>query len=197
VEELRAALDDIIKSDKRAGVVIHRLRELLKKSSTVLQPLDVNDVMREVLDLTRSDLLLRRVPIKTSLSPEVPVVLGDKVQLQQVILNLVLNACDAMSTVDPTERELTITTVADHGCAQIAVTDRGVGIPDGELETVFDPFVTHREHGLGLGLAISRSIVLAHRGRIQAENNADRGATFRCFLPLAGGQADAVAGRAD
>ena len=197
LEELRATLDDIIKSDKRAGVVIHRLRELLKKSNTVLQPLDVNEVTREVLDLTHSDLLLRRVPIKTSLSPEIPPVLGDKVQLQQVILNLVLNACDAMSDLAPTERELTLTTVAEDGCVQIAVTDRGVGIPDGELDSVFDPFVTHREHGLGLGLAISRSIVLAHRGRIQAENNADRGATFRCFLPLASGQIDAVAGRAD
>jgi len=197
LDDLRATLDDIIKSDKRAGVVIHRLRELLKKSNTVLQPLDVNEVAREALDLTHSDLLLRRVPIKTSLSAGLPPVLGDKVQLQQVILNLVLNACDAMSAVEPTERELTLTTVADDGCVQIAVADRGVGIPDGELDTVFDPFVTHREHGLGLGLAISRSIVLAHHGRILAENNADRGATFRCFLPLANGQGDAIAGRAD
>jgi PAS domain S-box-containing protein len=197
VEEVRAALDDVIKSDKRAGTVIHRLRELLKKSNTVLQPLDVNEVTREVLDLTHSDLLLRRVPITTSLSPGVLPVLGDKVQLQQVILNLVLNACDAMSALEPTERELTLTTVVDDGCVQIAVADRGVGIPNGELESVFDPFVTHRQHGLGLGLAISRSIVLAHHGRIRAENNADRGATFRCFLPLADGQASAMEGRAD
>jgi PAS domain S-box-containing protein len=197
VEELRATLDDVIKSDKRAGVVIHRLRELLKKSNTVLQPIDLNEVTREVLDLTHSDLLLRRVPIKTSLSPGIPPVLGDRVQLQQVILNLVLNACDAMSTVEPTDRELTLSTIADAGTVQIAVADRGVGIPDGELDSVFDPFVTHREHGLGLGLAISRSIVLAHRGRIQAENNADRGATFRCFLPLANGHSDAAAGAAD
>jgi two-component system, LuxR family, sensor kinase FixL len=102
-----------------------------------------------------------------------------------------------MSTVEPTDRELTLSTIADAGTVQIAVADRGVGIPDGELDSVFDPFVTHREHGLGLGLAISRSIVLAHRGRIQAENNADRGATFRCFLPLANGHSDAAAGAAD
>jgi len=188
LEELRATLDDVIKSDKRAGTVIHRLRELLKKSNTVLQPLDVNEVTREVLDLTHSDLLLRRMPITTSLSPGIPPVMGDRVQLQQVILNLVLNACDAMSTVEPADRELKLTTVADDECVQIAIADRGIGIPDGELDSVFDPFVTHRPQGLGLGLAISRSIVMAHRGRIQAENNADRGATFRCYLPLANGQ---------
>jgi PAS domain S-box-containing protein len=188
LDEVRAALDDVIKNDKRAGVVIHRLREFLKKSNIVLQPVDLNEVTREVLDLTHSDLLLRRMPITTALSPGIPLVMGDRVQLQQVILNLVLNACDAMSTVEPAERELTLTTVADDRFVQIAIADRGVGIPDGQLDSVFDPFVTHRTHGLGLGLTISRSIVLAHRGRIQAENNADRGATFRCFLPVANGQ---------
>jgi signal transduction histidine kinase len=195
LEELRATLDDVIKSDKRAGTVIHRLRELLKKSNAVLQPLDLNEVTREVLDLTHSDLLLRRMPITTELSPGIPAVMGDRVQLQQVILNLVINACDAMSTTEPAERELKLTTVADDECVQIAVSDRGVGIPDGQLDSVFDPFVTHRPQGLGLGLAISRSIVVAHRGRIQAENNADRGATFRCFLPLANGTADVAVGR--
>jgi len=100
-----------------------------------------------------------------------------------------------MSTVDPAERELKLTTVADDECVQIAISDRGVGIPEGALDSVFDPFVTHRAEGLGLGLAISRSIVVAHRGRIHAENNADRGATFRCFLPLANGTADGVGGR--
>ena len=189
VDELRAVLDDVIKNDKRAGTVIHRLRELLKKSSAVLQPVDLNEVTREVIDLTHSDLLLRRMPITTALSPGIPPVLGDRVQLQQVILNLILNACDAMSTVEPAEREITLTTVADDGFVQIAVTDRGVGIPEGQLDSVFDPFVTHRPQGLGLGLTISRSIVLAHRGRIRAENNAGGGATFRCFLPVANGQA--------
>jgi PAS domain S-box-containing protein len=194
LDELRETLDDVIKSDKRAGMVIHRLRELLKKSNAVLQPLDLNEVTREVLDLTHSDLLLRRMPITTALSPGIPPVLGDRVQLQQVILNLVINACDAMSGVEPADRELKLTTVADDECVQIAISDRGVGIPDGQLDTVFDPFVTHRPQGLGLGLAISRSIVVAHHGRILAENNADRGATFRCFLPLASVVAGAVIG---
>jgi PAS domain S-box-containing protein len=188
LDELRATLDDVIRNDKRAGAVIHRLRELLKKSNAVLQPLDLNEVTREVLDLTHSDLLLRRMPITTALSPGIPPVLGDRVQLQQVILNLVFNACDAMSTVEPAERELALTTDADDEFVQIAIADRGAGIPEGQLDAVFEPFVTHRPQGLGLGLTISRSIVLAHRGRIQAENNADRGATFRCFLPVANGQ---------
>ena len=150
--------------------------------------MDVNEVARDVLELTHSDLLLRRMPITTALSSEIPPVMGDRVQLQQVMLNLILNACDAMSTVEPADREITLTTVADDGFVQIAIADRGIGIPEGQLDSVFDPFVTHRAHGLGLGLTISRSIVLAHRGRIQAENNADRGATFRCFLPVANGQ---------
>jgi two-component system sensor kinase FixL len=187
VAELRAALDDIVRNDRRAGAVIHRLRELLKKSNVALQPLDVNEITREVVELTHSDLLLRRMPLITGFASDLPPVLGDRVQLQQVILNLVVNACDAMSAIEPAEREISLTTVADEQFVQIAITDRGVGIPEDQLDTVFEPFVTHRPQGLGLGLSISRSIVLAHRGRIEAENNADgRGATFRCFLPAAG-----------
>src|SRR4029453_4499250 len=127
--DLPAPLGDFIKNDKRAGTVIHRLRELLKKSNAVLQPVDLNEVTREVLDLTHSDLLLRRMPIKTSLSPVIPPVLGDRVQLQQVILNLVLNACDAMSAIEPAEREITLTTVVDDGFVKMPVADRGGVIP--------------------------------------------------------------------
>ena len=183
--ELLATLDDVIRNDKRAGEVIHRLRALLKKGDSYLLPLNLNEVTREVLDLTHSDLLLRRMSVTTRLASGIPPVLGDRVQLQQVILNLVLNACDAMTDIDPAERRLTLTTAADDEFVQVSVCDRGLGIPDEQLGAVFEPFVTYREHGLGLGLAISRSIVLAHRGRILAENNADRGATFRCFIPIA------------
>ena len=192
LDALRATLDDVIRNDKRAGAVIHRLRELLKNSSTVLQLLDVNEVAREVIDLAHSDLLLRRVPITTTLGAGMPQVMGDRVLLQQVILNLVLNACDAMSAVEPADRELTLTTSLADGFVQIAVADRGSGIPEGQLDSVFEPFVTYRPHGLGLGLAISRKLVLAHRGRIHAENNPDRGATFRCFLPVANSAAEVL-----
>jgi two-component system sensor kinase FixL len=112
-------------------------------------------------------------------------VFGDRVQLQQVVLNLVLNACDAMNHTHVTQRLLALATAADDGFVELVVSDRGTGIPDGQLERVFEPFVTFREQGLGLGLAISRSIVTAHGGSIRAVNNADGGATFRCLLPVA------------
>ena len=111
--------------------------------------------------------------------------LGDRVQLQQVVLNLLLNACDAMRETPLSQRRLALTTAVEDGFVHLAVADRGTGIPENRLDHVFEPFVTFREQGLGLGLAISRSIVKAHNGSIQAENNADGGATFRCFLPLA------------
>jgi PAS domain S-box-containing protein len=182
--EVRAALDDIIANDRRAGAVIERLRVLLKKGESLLQPLDLNDVAREVLDLTHSDLLARRISISTRLASPLPPVLGDRVQLQQVVLNLMLNACEAMNDTSDGDRRITLETGVDNGFVQMSLSDRGVGIPEHQLEAVFEPFVTFREQGLGLGLAISRSIIVAHGGRILAENNADRGSTFRCFLPV-------------
>jgi C4-dicarboxylate-specific signal transduction histidine kinase len=181
--ELRAALDDIIANDRRAGTVIERLRTLLKKGDGTFETLDLNDVVRDVLALTNSDLLARRVSVTTRLTSALPV-RGDRVQLQQVLLNLVLNACESMSATTVDERLLTVTTHAENGFASMSVADRGIGIPGDQLTAVFEPFVTFRERGLGLGLAISRSIVVAHGGQIVAENNTDRGATFRCMLPL-------------
>jgi signal transduction histidine kinase len=187
VDELRATLDDIIRNDRRAGAVIDRLRALLRKEQTSLQPVDVNDMAREVLDLAYGELMSRRLTVRSALSPAIPPVLGDRVQLQQVVLNLVLNACDAMN--DAMRRDLVLSTRMSDGFVELVVSDRGPGIPDGQLERVFEPFVTFRERGLGLGLAISRSIVTAHGGSIRAENNADGGATFRCFLPVVPAQA--------
>jgi PAS domain S-box-containing protein len=185
VELLRATLDDIIRSDKRAGAVVDRLRALLRKDETIFQPVDVGEVVREVLDLASGELSLRRVTVTSPPAPPVPVVLGDRVQLQQVVLNLVLNACDAMSLTDVSQRQMTLSTAAADGFVELAVSDRGPGIPEEQLERVFEPFVTFRQQGLGLGLAISRSIVTAHGGSIRAENNAGGGATFRCLLPIA------------
>ncbi len=185
LEQIRGALDDIIKNDKRAGAVIDRLRALLRKGENARQPIDISEVAREVIDLAYGELTSRRVSVKSALTPTIPPVLGDRVQLQQVVLNLVLNACDAMNNTAATDRQLALSTRADNGFVELAVSDRGSGIPDGQIERVFEPFVTFREHGLGLGLAISRSIVTAHGGSIRAENNADGGATFRCRLPAA------------
>ncbi len=181
--EVQAALDGIVSNDKRAGAVIDRLRALLKKDASVLQPVNLNEVTREVLDLAHSDLLSRRMAVATRLAPSLPRVLGDRIQLQQVILNLVLNACDAMAGVMPSERHMTMETNVIDGFVQVSVSDRGTGIPPNQLDAVFQPFVTFKEQGLGLGLTISRSIVIAHRGRITAENNPDCGATFRCTFP--------------
>jgi PAS domain S-box-containing protein len=185
VAELRAALDDIIRSNKRAGAVIDRLRALLRKEATALQPVNMNEVVREVLDLAHSEFVSRRITVTNALTPEIPLVLGDRIQLQQVVLNLVLNACDAMSDTHAAKRHLALATAMEGSFVQLVVSDRGVGIPKDQFENVFEPFVTFRDQGLGVGLAISRSIMRAHRGSIRAENNIDGGATFRCFLPAA------------
>jgi PAS domain S-box-containing protein len=197
--EARAAIDDIIANDKRAGAVIERLRTLLKKGEIVFESLDLNDVAKDVLELTRSDFLVRRVSVTTNFASSLPRIDGDRVQLQQVLLNLVLNACESMSANAVDERHLTVTTTAGDGLVQIAISDRGVGLPDDQRAAVFEPFVTFREQGLGLGLAISRSIILAHGGQIVAENNPDRGAIFICRVPV--GRAESAreprAGRSD
>ncbi len=184
LNELREVLDDIIANDKRAGAVIERLRALLKKGDGAFEPLDLNDVVNDVFALTHSDLLARRVSFKVELLSSALPVLGDRVQLQQVLLNLVLNACESMSGADIDERLLTVTTGAENGLASMSVADRGIGIPEDQRTAVFEPFVTFRERGLGLGLAISRSIIVAHGGQIVARNNPDQGATFTCTLPL-------------
>jgi C4-dicarboxylate-specific signal transduction histidine kinase len=185
VPELRAIIDDIITDNRRAGAVIYWLRGYLRKQASVLQPVSLNDVVREVVDLAHSEIITRSVTVTSTLAPGTSSVLGDRVQLQQVVLNLLLNACDAMRETPLSQRHLVLTTAVEAGFVQLAVTDRGTGIPANQLDHVFEPFVTFREQGLGLGLAISRSIVRAHNGSIQAENNVDGGATFRCFLPLA------------
>ena len=186
VEQIREALDDIIRNDKRAGAVIERLRSLLRKGEAARQPVDLNEVTRETLDLAYGELLSRRVAVTRRLNDPIPVVQGDRVQLQQVVLNLVMNACDAMDGTPAATRRLDVATSPDRGFVRLSITDRGRGIPEGQFERVFEPFVTFRDEGLGLGLAISRSIVTAHGGSIRAENNVEGGATFHCLLPIGG-----------
>jgi C4-dicarboxylate-specific signal transduction histidine kinase len=140
-------------------------------------------VLDEVVDLLQSDLIQRRVAIDRQLAPSLPLVLADRVQLQQVLFNLILNACDAMSANAPSERRITlVTALAPDDAVQLAVADRGTGIPDGKFDRVFEPFFTSKEHGMGLGLAICHSIVEAHSGRLRAANNPDGGATFHLAL---------------
>jgi len=187
LDELRDILKDIVDEDKRAGEVIRRLRLLLKKGEVQHQPLDVNEVVLEVLKLVRSDLVNQGVTAHTELAPGLPLLHGDRVQLQQVLLNLVMNACDAMSGVVRDERQFIIRTKpADGQGVEVAVSDRGRGIPADHIERVFQPFFTTKPHGMGLGLSVCRTILTAHGGKLWAENNPDRGATFHFTLPVSG-----------
>ena len=151
------------------------------------QLLSTNEVVSEVLALVRTDLQHRGVLVSTRLCEPAPLVLGDRVQLQQVLLNLVMNSCDAMSDTPAGERLLVVSTTMG-GDARIEVGDRGSGIAPDALARVFEPFVTTKRDGLGLGLALCRSILAAHGGHISATNNPERGATFVVSLPLAGDQ---------
>jgi two-component system sensor kinase FixL len=182
IEEILEILEDIVADDRRAGEVIKRLRALFRKEEVRYRPLDVNDVVVDVLRMMRSDLLNRDVTVRTELAADLPRVDGDPVQLQQVLLNLVMNGCDAMEAA-PGERRLTLRTVADGGEVEVLVADRGRGIPPADLQRIFDPFVSTKTDGMGLGLAVCRTIVAAHAGRLWAANNADRGASFYFTLP--------------
>jgi len=185
--EVREILEDIASDDRRAGEVISRMRTLLKKSDLQPRPVSLAEIVKEVLGLLHSDLIQRRVSVTSQVPASLPTVMGDRVQLQQVLLNLILNACDAMVQQPPTDRRLAIdAALTDEGAVQLSVRDWGVGISANRLEQIFDPFVTTKESGLGLGLAICRSIVTAHGGRLWAVNNSDRGATFRMSLTPAG-----------
>jgi len=182
--ELRAILEDIAADDRRAWEVIDHVRRLVKKDGVTPQVLSTNEVVREVLALLRTDLQHRGVLVSTRLCEPAPLVLGDRVQLQQVLLNLVMNSCDAMSDTPADERMLVVSTTMG-GDARIEVGDRGSGIAPDALARIFEPFVTTKRDGLGLGLGLCRSILAAHGGDISATNNPERGATFVVSLPLA------------
>src|SRR5262249_36117350 len=146
------------------------------------QPLDVNDVTTEVLRLVHSELVAQGVTVTTQMTPGLPKVHGDSVALQQVLLNLIVNACDAMRLSVASERRIAITTALDDASAvRVAITDRGAGLPDEGSERVFEPFFTTKAQGLGLGLVICQSIVAAHGGHLSGINNAARGAP--CSFP--------------
>jgi C4-dicarboxylate-specific signal transduction histidine kinase len=183
LSEIQAILEDIALDDRRAGEVIGRLRVLLKKGEPRPTKVDLNDLVTEVRALLHSDLIRRRVASETKLAWTLPPVFGERVELQQVLLNLVQNACDAMAGTPSHQRLVTISTgLTPDGCVQLSVEDRGHGIPPERLNQIFDAFFTTKENGLGLGLAICRSIVTAHGGRLWAENNSSPGATFHLML---------------
>jgi len=184
LHEVRDILLDIVKDDKRAGEVIRGLRLLLKKGERRSDMLDVNDVVRDVLRLVNSDILNAGVNLSVSFAPALPQIAGDIVQLQQVIINLVVNGCDAMVDNAAGERKLAISTGrGDDESIQIVVTDQGKGILAEDIERVFEPFYTTKKTGLGLGLAVCRQIVAAHGGRLWCTSGPGRGTTFFLAFP--------------
>jgi PAS domain S-box-containing protein len=183
--EARDILADIVSEDQRAGEVIRRLRSLLKHGEISRQPLAINDIVNEVLQLSRSDLIRHGITIRSILAADLPPVAGDRIQLQQVLLNLILNACDSMAGTPPDGRQITVATARCDGAVRVSVADAGCGLPP-DVERVFEPFYTTKKQGLGLGLAICRSIASAHEGRLWAENGAGGGAVFHLELPVGG-----------
>jgi PAS domain S-box-containing protein len=182
--EIRQILSDIAVDSKRAGEVIRNLQTLFTKGDRRACPVDVNQVVTDVLKITQSDLLVRKVSVLAQLAPDLHGVSGNRVQLQQVLLNLIVNACDAMAENEPGERGLTIVTENEpSGAAQLRMTDSGSGIATDMLDQLFKPFVSSKARGLGLGLSLCSSIIAAHGGRLWAVNNPDRGATFHLTLP--------------
>jgi C4-dicarboxylate-specific signal transduction histidine kinase len=184
LQEVAAILADICKDDQRAGEVIDRMRALLKRREFQWSDLDLNALAEEVASLVRPDAETRKVTLALDLAPTVLPVRGDRVQLQQVLLNILLNAMDALSGSGREERRVSVRTHLVDGQAEVAVSDAGHGIPAEDLKHLFDPFFTTKPNGMGMGLAISQTIIGVHGGRIVAENNADRGATFRITLPM-------------
>jgi C4-dicarboxylate-specific signal transduction histidine kinase len=186
-EELRAILADIVNDDLRASAVISRIRPLLRKGDSEQIPLDVNDLVREVISLLDIDARAREVVLKLRLDGVSAVVRGDRVQLQQVLLNLVLNGIEAMASTPRRDRRILVETYVVGDRAEVRVEDNGPGIPPGREEQVFEPFYTTKPAGLGMGLSIASSLVQAHGGTLRASNGASSGAIFIFDLPLAAG----------
>jgi len=158
----------------------------LKKGEVQQHSLSINEVVQDVLKLINSDLVNQKVTVDCEFARNLPTVTADPVQLQQVLLNLVINACDAMVDCKAPERRLLIRTGTENGNGEVlvSVTDRGGSVPEEKMEQIFEPFFTTKAKGMGLGLSVCRTIIAAHRGKLWATNNADCGATFRFSLPI-------------
>ncbi|HUA39194.1 MAG TPA: PAS domain S-box protein [Candidatus Sulfopaludibacter sp.] len=189
--EVRGALEDIAQDTKRAGEVIRQVRSLVRRGEPNLTPLDLNRVISDVVRLLHSDMLIRKVRVALELDPALRKAGGDSIQLQQVILNLMLNAFDAMKDLPESKRSVILRTrQLDADTIRVEVSDCGTGISPERLFNLFEPFHSSKQDGLGLGLAISHSIIEAHKGRLWAENNPYHGATFYFTLPVQGAELD-------
>jgi len=186
IEEVREILGDIVQAGLHANAVIDRVRSMVKNEQRGAVSFDITNAIRDVVLLLHSDAVMRKISVSLQAEPEMPAVQGDRVQLQQVVLNLLLNAFDAMKDSDRSDRTvlLDIARVDEH-MLKVSVTDGGPGLSAESAERVFDAFYTTKSNGLGMGLSISRSIIEAHGGRLWAENNLRRGATFSFTIPIA------------
>jgi signal transduction histidine kinase len=188
LDEARDAVRRIVRDGNRASDVIARIRALLKKGDSARAPLNLNETVRQIVALAQAEMSRRKVVLQTELAPGLPRIVADQVQLQQVLLNLVTNALDALSAVTDRPRVLQIRTEnAGPGSVRVAVRDTGVGFDPAQSERLFQAFFTSKPNGLGMGLSISRSIVEAHGGRLWATPNDGPGATFLFTLPAENG----------
>lgn len=184
IDNARQALMRIVRDGNRASDVIARIRTLVGKDTVERKPLNLNLIVQEVIVLVRTELRRNDITVRTDLNEKLPSMQGDRIQMQQVLLNLIVNAIESMGSIRRRPRVLAIRTAADSGGVIVSIKDRGIGVGEPALERVFEPFYTTKPHGMGIGLAISRSIIEAHGGRIWAVRNNDSGTTFRFRLPL-------------
>ncbi|HEY7237482.1 MAG TPA: MASE1 domain-containing protein [Gemmatimonadaceae bacterium] len=185
IAAVREILHDIVQQDQQAASVISHLQLFLKEGEPQYETIGVESVVRDALALGRSTIDIAGVEVQPQFSAALPRVRGDAVQLLQVVLNLIVNACEAMSDAPASDRQLRLhVTQAGRHNVELKVADSGVGLPNGKTDRVFDPFFTTKPDGLGLGLAIARSITTAHGGRLWGENNPRGGATFHLELPI-------------
>jgi len=184
IVELKDILNDILEDDRRATEVIRRMRSLLKKAPFELKRLDLNDIVRDTVEFLSSLAVGRKVELVSRIALETLPILADRIQLQQVILNLVVNGIDAMRDTSSENRILSIRTSRIDNYAQLSVSDRGPGVAEEQLNEIFQPFYTSKAEGMGMGLSIARTIIEAHNGLIWAKNRDHGGASFKVKLPL-------------
>jgi PAS domain S-box-containing protein len=182
--ELEEILQDIVKDDKRAGDIIRSLRTLVTRDEGERETVSINDVLHETVSLFRSEAIIRNIEIEMDLADPLPLLDVNKVQIQQVLINLMMNAAESMTRDDSASKAIVLQTSASHdGMVQVAVRDFGSGIEELDLRRIFEPFFTTKRSGLGMGLSLSRSIIESHGGHIWAKNNPDKGITFYFDLP--------------
>jgi len=184
LRDLRDTLNELLSDNRRAGDVLQRMRTLLKKGATRYEPLEVNTTVTEVVKLVQGNAVGRRILLEVELASDIAPVLGDRIQIQQVVLNLLMNAFDAVQERDVGQRHVRLRTSPGDQAALVEVTDRGHGLSDDVLALIFEPFYTTKQDGMGLGLSISRAIVGAHGGKLDAVRNPEVGMTFSASFPL-------------